>query len=329
MRARALIALFVLSWAVPAHAFLPNTIETVIRSWFTASGKFQCIKVSGGGTANCLFGANMTLANGCSVSGGIMTCSGGFDSPPATTTGSFATFKEGSNNGTENVKVQAPPNLAVSRVNLFNTDGTYKSGDVATATTQEYGLPARYSATNGILGVTAAINPAFYPDGTPAQGPGSALTTARASGVVDCVRFVARDSVVGATKLQFDVGVNLAATSGSVCLFNDSDSGTLIAPLVSGAAATAVSVASAGAVTMSGLDSFNIYAGTRYRLCWTSNNGTTTVRYSASGQYISTLNSIAVVAGTAASTGTSGKCPSTTGAISSGSVNPPIVAAGS
>lgn len=320
MRLRVLPALAVLALlASPAHAYLPANIEGVIKSWFSGSGKFQCIKVSGGGTANCLFGANMTLSNGCSVSGGIMTCSGGFDSPAATTTGTYFTWKEGSNNGTSTVKLQAPPNLSTSRTNTFNADGTFNAADVETTSSQ--GLDAYFHQTTGILSGRSNLAYIWLPDGSPALGdPAGGVTATLTANSMRCATIVARDSIQNATNLAHRV-----ATLGgncSTCIYNE-DGTTLIAPLVSGAPATASDCTTAAAKTMTGLDAFSLAKGTRYRLCTTSDSALTQW-YKGPYYAAVTANMVATTVGTAASTGTSGKCPTTTGALTTGDVYPPV-----
>ncbi len=319
MRRLLVIVTFLVGSVAPTYAFLPNTIETVIKSWFNGAGKFQCIKVSGGGVANCLYGANMTPTNGCSVSGGIMTCSGGFDATAATTTGSYMTWKEGSDNGTSTVRLQAPANLSTSRVNTWNADGTFKASDVATSNSSEYGRDALFDSSTGVL--VGRANPTYIwmPDGSPALDPSGGVTATLTANNMRCATILARDSIVGATNLAHYVAV--LGGSCSTCIYSE-DGTTLIAPLVSGAPATASNCTGTGAKTMTGLDPFTLAKGTRYRLCTTSSSNLT--QWFKGPYYASAVaNMVTTTAGNAASTGTSGKCPTTTGALSAGDYYPP------
>lgn len=348
MKRLGLALVLIVAFATVVDAYLPSSIETTLRGFFNSASRLvqlkfyergqpaastsgncvwymdstsHALKVScNGGSYSFIAGAGTTTA-GCSFTGTTLVCPA-FDSPAQAASGGCLTLKEGSNNGTSTIQECAPADVSVSRVNTYNTDGTRKASDIETAVANENGRDAMFSATTGAL--IGRTNPliVYLPDGSPAMDPGGGETAVLSANGMRCVTITARDGIVGATSLAAYVST-LGGTC-SPCLYNDGDAGTLIAPLTSGVASTASDCTSTGAKTLSSLDAFTIVRGTRYRLCTTSSSNLT--KWFKGPYYANVVaNMVSTTAGTAASTGTSGKCPATTGALTPVDVNPPIV----
>lgn len=349
-RLRILVILAFMACSVNvAYAYLPANIENTIKGWFSGAGNLvrmtftasnqpgtssmnklviyydsadKCLKASSSGNAfSCIAGTGAGSGAGCYFApSGALTCTGGFDTPAAAAAGGCVTLKEGSNNGTSTIANCAPANLSTSRTNTMNADGTYKASDIETADTNEYGLDLIFNTLTGII--TGRANPAYVwlPDGAPAIDPAGGEVAVLAANGMRCATFVARDSIKAATNLAHYVST--LGGNCSTCLYSE-DGTTLIAPLVSGVAATASDCTGTGVKTMTGLDPFTLAKGTRYRLCTTSSSNLT--KWFKGPYYASVLaNAVATTAGTAANSGTSGKCPTATGSLSAADVYPPI-----
>lgn len=316
MRRLLLVGLLLLVLPQPAHAFLPAAIERTIRTWFNATGQLSTVDVAeraapsvsvtgkcrlyvdstahnlkvscNGGAYSSVVGSG-TATSGCTESAGTLTCAA-FDVPAAAASGGCVTLKEGSNNGTSTAKVCAPANLTSSRTNTLNADGTIKGADVEMATTYDF-LPG------------------------PAAVPAGVKTATLTANLMRCVTFVKHGTLANATKYAIDV-IDAGGTA-SVCLYADADAGALIFPLVSAAPATAIDTSGTGSKTQTGLDPFTLSDGTAYRLCWTSAN--TAVTLAAAGTVDANIvNAFATRAGNATNGGTTGVCPTTTGALGTG-----------
>lgn len=336
-----------------AQASIPSAIENVLKSWFNSAGHFigfrmygrsapavsvsgsavfyydtasGCLKVSSnGGAFSCIAGTGNSTS-GCTFTSGTLVCPA-FDSPADPVNGSCVTVKEGSNNGVNTVQGCAPPALSTNRINLFNVDGTHKSNNVETPNAPELGRMVRFGLTDGILGAKVVASPMFLPDG--AAGSPAVTTVTEVQGganAMRCVRFAARDTIINATAMSVEVVGN--AGSCNACLYNDTDAaGSLVAPLTAGVASTTLDCSTAGAKTKSAVDAFTLLEGQGYRLCWTSSSTSTTLR-GGLARVTGIANVTSVTAGTAAQSGSTGVCPSFTGAISAATVIPPIVSLG-
>lgn len=329
-----------------AHAYLPANIENVVKSWFNSAGKLVKFEMYGSSPpptkaracvwwvdqatytikASCNNGPVSTLTgagNGvtsCAEVGGTLTCPA-FDSPAAASTGGCVTLKEGSNNGTATAQLCAPANLSTSRTNNLNADGTFAASDVASANVSDLGRDVIFNSATGAL--AARTNPTYVwlPDGAPAIDPAGGEVATLTANTMRCATFIARDSITSATALAHYVST--LGGSCSPCLYNETGT-TLLAPLVSAAPATASDCSTTGAKTLTGLDTFSLTKGTRYRLCTTSSSNTT--KWFKGPYYANVVaNQVTTTVGIAAESGTSGKCPTTTGALSAADVYPPVV----
>jgi len=172
--------------------------------------------------------------------------------------------------------------------------------------------PAFLSAETTVCGPTTPCTEGsrttfdFIPTGAPVvTGATSALT----ANAMKCTNFVKHGPALALTKYVVSFGVS--AGSCSICLYHNADAGALIAPKIAGVA-TAIDCSVTN--TLSGLDAFHLLDATQYRLCWTSDNATTT--WTASGSVTSLLvNTLATTQGTAANGSAVGVCPATTGAL--------------
>lgn len=157
----------------------------------------------------------------------------------------------------------------------------------------------------------------FLPTGSPV----TLSTAAIAANTMRCITFTKHGTLLNAREIVSA----LVSTLGNcaVCLYPDSDTGALIAPRIAGAIAPALDCTDGATANQTGLDPFNLYDGQALRLCWTSDNASTT--WSAIGISASAfINAQRTQNGTAATATVGGACGATTGALGSPVSTAPI-----